>query len=84
MVLGLTHEELNKFFEDEYTATFDERQKKQENFALELMNHGVAKLEAQRKAMNYIRQESTAQAILLTIEANNARLESQLKEKGIL
>ncbi len=84
MPLGLNIEELSNFFEDEYIATFDKRQKSQEHFALELMNHGIPRLEAQRKAMYYVRQESTAHALLVTIQANNARIESQLKDKGLL
>ena len=83
MAVGLSAEELRKFFEDEYVATLDRRQSEQDNFANDLISHGFPKIQAKREAMYHIRQEATVQALLLAIQANNARIEYQLKHKQI-
>lgn len=81
MTLGLDIKELQKIFEDEYIATSQRRQAEQQNFAIDLISQGIPEIEAKKQAMYQIRQEATVQALLLTIQANNARLEYQLKNK---
>lgn len=81
MSLGLTTEELRKLFEDEYIATLNRRQIEQDKFAKELAIEGIPEIEAKRYAMYQIQQEATVQALLLTIQANNARIEYQLQNK---
>ena len=79
MSLGLTTEELRKFFKDEYGAILERRRADLNKYELDLIAHGMPVIDAKKEALYQIRQESIIQALLLTIQANNSRIEYQLK-----
>ena len=78
MTIGLTTDKMKEIFENEYIATLKRRQKQQQAFAVELISQGMSEIDANKEAMYQIRQESTIQALILMIQANNNEIEKHL------
>ena len=84
MALGMNETELRKYFDSEATATHDKCDRSEyPRIMTALIEHEIPENQAKVLALNQIDLTSICQAVLKTILANNARIESQLKAKGI-
>ena len=83
MAIGLTTAEMEHTFQDEYIETSKRRESQQKAIAVDLMDQGMPKRDAHVQAMLEVRFYASSQALLLTIAANNARIQAQLEQKGI-
>jgi len=80
----MNESELKSYFETQYKDTFARRIQEELPQAMrEYINGGMPESEAKLAAIADIRSEATFQAVLRTIAMNNARIQSQLEQKGI-
>lgn len=84
MTLGMDEKELKQYFETEYMEIYNKcfglDEKRMEK---DFINQGIPENEARLLALSQVQFEATSQAVLRTILTNNARIEIQLKDKGI-
>ena len=83
MPFGMSAKELSDYFQKEYMETNKKRQTERQAFEDDLVKNGIPRNEAKILSLSQINLVSAIQAVSYTIEENNKKIETQLKDKGI-